>query len=244
MLGCRSCECFIWSSASWKRLRCDISNRSKSLEHLSLNGVAIDDELIEALAQLSQLKIVELYRHRMYARWTSHNCGQALPETQLYIDPQLADAERKLAGRNLNSVQDGLRTHPTKDRRNPILGSHRRSLRRDGRSRLTFKSMSFRCWADLAATAGLATVRFKGKAGFGCRCSATTSTWITRTCCERIDLDSPDDSLILNKPTSADEHEGGLRLPPGGWEQRLLRRWIEGGAKVSDKTHRHSSGWM
>jgi hypothetical protein len=48
---------------------------------------------------------------------------------------------------------------------------------------------------------------------------------------ERIDLDSPAKSLILNKPTSADEHEGGLRLPPGGWEQGLLRRWIEAGAK-------------
>ena len=48
---------------------------------------------------------------------------------------------------------------------------------------------------------------------------------------QRIDLASPADSLILNKPTSADEHEGGSRLPPGGWEQTLLRRWIAGGAK-------------
>ncbi|MCA9224370.1 MAG: DUF1549 domain-containing protein, partial [Planctomycetales bacterium] len=47
----------------------------------------------------------------------------------------------------------------------------------------------------------------------------------------RIDLDSPNESLILNKPTSADLHEGGLRLPPDGWEQTLLRRWIEAGAK-------------
>ncbi|MCA9023081.1 MAG: DUF1549 domain-containing protein, partial [Planctomycetaceae bacterium] len=53
---------------------------------------------------------------------------------------------------------------------------------------------------------------------------------------KRIDKEHPEQSLVLNKPTSEDEHEGGLRLPPGGWEQSLLRRWISAGAQTIDKT--------
>jgi hypothetical protein len=47
----------------------------------------------------------------------------------------------------------------------------------------------------------------------------------------RVDLNNPADSLILNKPTSEDEHGGGLRYEKGGWEYHLLSRWIEDGAK-------------
>ena len=47
----------------------------------------------------------------------------------------------------------------------------------------------------------------------------------------RVNLSSPAESLILNKPTSADEHGGGQRFAQDGWEYRLLKAWIEGGAK-------------
>ena len=51
----------------------------------------------------------------------------------------------------------------------------------------------------------------------------------------RVDLKAPPKSMILNKPTSDDEHEGGKRFEQGGWEHRVLLRWIEGGAlNVSD----------
>ena len=46
----------------------------------------------------------------------------------------------------------------------------------------------------------------------------------------RIDRDHPPNSLILQKPTRAVEHEGGRLIQPGGWEHRLLQRWIESGA--------------
>ena len=46
----------------------------------------------------------------------------------------------------------------------------------------------------------------------------------------RVNLDQPAESLILQKPTSEDEHDGGQRFLPGGWEEALLRHWIEGGA--------------
>jgi len=53
----------------------------------------------------------------------------------------------------------------------------------------------------------------------------------------RIVVDSPDDSLLLAKPSGRLEHEGGLRLPSDSWEYDLLRRWVAGGA-----AHRAGSG--
>ncbi len=48
---------------------------------------------------------------------------------------------------------------------------------------------------------------------------------------ERIDLESPDESLIIQKPTEMESHEGGQRFEPNGWEHDVLRRWIAAGAK-------------
>jgi hypothetical protein len=48
----------------------------------------------------------------------------------------------------------------------------------------------------------------------------------------RIDLDDPDESLIIAKPTDEDMHEGGKRYDKGSWQYHVLRRWIESGAKL------------
>jgi len=47
----------------------------------------------------------------------------------------------------------------------------------------------------------------------------------------RVNREKPLESLILVKPTNADEHEGGLRYEKGSWQYHLLRRWIEAGAQ-------------
>lgn len=47
----------------------------------------------------------------------------------------------------------------------------------------------------------------------------------------RVDLKNPDESLIIYKPTHEDDHGGGERFEVGSWEHRLLRRWMETGAK-------------
>lgn len=46
----------------------------------------------------------------------------------------------------------------------------------------------------------------------------------------RVIVDLPEESLIVTKPTDESLHEGGKRFEQGGWEQRVLLRWIEGGA--------------
>ena len=47
----------------------------------------------------------------------------------------------------------------------------------------------------------------------------------------RVDLEDPVESLILTKPTDADDHGGGLRFAESSWQYHLLENWIRGGAK-------------
>ncbi|TVQ01080.1 MAG: DUF1553 domain-containing protein [Planctomycetaceae bacterium] len=50
----------------------------------------------------------------------------------------------------------------------------------------------------------------------------------------RLHFTSPDRSLFLRKPSMAEAHEGGLRLPSDGVEYQLLRNWIAAGAPQSE----------
>jgi hypothetical protein len=53
----------------------------------------------------------------------------------------------------------------------------------------------------------------------------------------RVDLETPELSKILEKPTLGIPHKGGKKLEPESWAYRLLVRWVEAGAKgvgVSD----------
>ncbi|MCR9293495.1 MAG: DUF1549 domain-containing protein [bacterium] len=52
----------------------------------------------------------------------------------------------------------------------------------------------------------------------------------------RVDVDDKAESLILTKPVDEDMHEGGKRFEHGGWEYRVLRRWIDAGAPFSAKS--------
>ena len=47
----------------------------------------------------------------------------------------------------------------------------------------------------------------------------------------RVNLEDPEQSLVLLKPTMQEDHDGGLRFETGSWEYQMLRRWIERGAE-------------
>ena len=51
----------------------------------------------------------------------------------------------------------------------------------------------------------------------------------------RVSLSDPQASLILNKPTSDEDHGGGQRFERGGREYQILKQWIEEGAAGVDK---------
>jgi hypothetical protein len=47
----------------------------------------------------------------------------------------------------------------------------------------------------------------------------------------RINKESPEKSLVLQKPTMEVKHKGKERIKKGSWEYNLLLKWIQGGAK-------------
>ena len=47
----------------------------------------------------------------------------------------------------------------------------------------------------------------------------------------RVDLETPEESLILTKPTDAEDHGGGERFKPDSWQHNVLQAWIKNGAK-------------
>ena len=50
----------------------------------------------------------------------------------------------------------------------------------------------------------------------------------------RVDLKQPQNSLILQKPTLAVDHDGGDRFEHGSWQYHLLKQWIATGAPERD----------
>jgi hypothetical protein len=54
----------------------------------------------------------------------------------------------------------------------------------------------------------------------------------------RADRSQPEQSLLLRKPTSDDEHEGGMRFATDSWPYRLLERWIAAGARGTPSPER------
>jgi Protein of unknown function (DUF1549)/Protein of unknown function (DUF1553) len=47
----------------------------------------------------------------------------------------------------------------------------------------------------------------------------------------RVVVNDPDKSLIITKPLSDEDHEGGKRYEKNSWEYHIIRKWIAGGAK-------------
>jgi len=79
---------------------------------------------------------------------------------------------------------------------------------------------------------------FQGKGGFSLSMFgydfATDLEALTGGDEPRVNKVEPARSLILNKPTSDENHGGGQRFEQDGWEYQLLHRWISAGAKGVD----------
>lgn len=54
----------------------------------------------------------------------------------------------------------------------------------------------------------------------------------------RVNLEHPEDSLILKKPTGKVPHEGGLRFPASSAEYAILKRWLSEGARADPPKHK------
>ena len=75
---------------------------------------------------------------------------------------------------------------------------------------------------------------FQGKGGFNLSMFGYDFESDRTAIVDRVDLDSPEESWFLLKPTMQEKHGGGLRFQKGGWEYRLLHGWIEAGASGTE----------
>ena len=88
----------------------------------------------------------------------------------------------------------------------------------------------------LGCNAGSCHGSFQGRGGlnlslFGHDPERDYATLTRNVLGRRIDVMSPDRSLLLLKPSGLVPHEGGLRFKVGSWEYRVIRTWIAGGAR-------------
>ncbi len=79
---------------------------------------------------------------------------------------------------------------------------------------------------------------FQGKGGFrlslfGYEAEKDGVTVSRESNGRRIDLQNPDNSLLLIKSMGLTEHAGGRRFSPGSWQHKLIKEWIEQGAPLA-----------
>jgi hypothetical protein len=195
------------------------------LEHLCLNETPVGDTAIEALSTLASLKQVELYRAKLSKNGVAQ-LRKTMTKTSIYVDPATV-------------ASGGTGPGPTNEaddipKLSPVLASAKQRLS-DPDFKPHFQRHVIPLLGRLGCNGRNCHGSFQGRGGFQLSMFGYDFDMDHKNLSERIDLKSPAKSLVLNKPTSADEHEGGLRLPAGDWEQTLLRRWIVGGAQNVEK---------
>ncbi|WP_298866856.1 DUF1549 domain-containing protein [uncultured Gimesia sp.] len=195
------------------------------LEYLALNHNALDQNIIDAVSKMPQLKGVELY-HTQLTRDTINQLKKKLAKTNIFSE-LASEADKKseaLLFSDSNSLIEKPVLAPIQERIN-------------GNEKLTpdFQRHVIPLFGRLGCNSRNCHGSFQGRGGFQLSMFGYDFKLDHDNLLKRIDKQNPEESLVLNKPTSEDEHEGGLRLPPGGWEQKLLREWINGGAKSVEK---------
>lgn len=190
------------------------------LEHLALNHCRLDSGAVAELQQLSALKGLELYQTGLSVD-AFNQLELALTKTKLFFETdQSSDAQKQLVRF----------TDPGKIDVKPIAKPIKDRISAGEKLTPDFQKHVIPLLGRLGCNSRNCHGSFQGRGGFQLSMFGYDFKLDHDNLRERIDLEHPDQSLVLNKPTSADEHEGGLKLPPGGWEQKLLHEWIAAGA--------------
>ncbi|MCO6456247.1 MAG: DUF1549 domain-containing protein [Pirellulaceae bacterium] len=97
--------------------------------------------------------------------------------------------------------------------------------------------------AKMGCNAGTCHGANKGKAGFKLSLRGNDPLFDVRALTDdhasrRVNLASPDDSLMLLKATAQVPHEGGQLTQPGAPYYEIVRQWIADGAKLADNSPR------
>ncbi|MCA9131909.1 MAG: DUF1553 domain-containing protein [Planctomycetales bacterium] len=219
--------------------------RLPQLKYLNLHGTTVSDSSLVCLGRCAALQAVEI---------TSTQCTPegirrlraARPELKVFADaapevqrtPPSAVPRRDLTSDGLTS--DGLTSDgptsdgptsdgPTSDGPRAVLASVEQRLQ-STTVVPGFQRHVVPLLGRLGCNSRTCHGSFQGQGGFRLSMFGYDFERDHQNLSERLNVEQVEESLVLHKPTSADEHEGGQRLPPGGWEQQLLRNWIAAGA--------------
>lgn len=200
-----------------------------ALEYLCLNRCPLVPEAAGALSQMNHLQGLELY-HTGLKPSTVSTLRKQLAKTSLFTDPDSAAA-------TLAALTDLQPKSSVQEQ--PILAPVRDRISAGEKLVPDFQKHVIPLLGRLGCNSRNCHGSFQGRGGFQLSMFGYDFKLDHDNLLERINKQQPEKSLVLNKPTSEDEHEGGLRLPPGGWEQQLLHDWIAAGAAmVSPEGHR------
>ncbi|MCA9015189.1 MAG: DUF1553 domain-containing protein, partial [Planctomycetaceae bacterium] len=197
----------------------------KSLEHLALNRCTLHQSAVASLAELTQLKGLEVY-HTGLSSESVTELRTALAKTQLFTERDSESPPQTDLLQFANSVDLEMK---------PILLPVKERIAAGEKFTPDFQQHVIPLLGRLGCNSRNCHGSFQGRGGFQLSMFGYDFKLDHDNLLERIDLQKPEASLVLNKPTSEDEHEGGLKLPPGGWEQKLLREWIAAGAATVGK---------
>jgi hypothetical protein len=203
----------------------------KKLEHLDLSGAPIDDSCMESLAKLSNVKDLLLFNTGLSST-AVQQLRELLPNTRVHTElPQREPSPTP----HVVSTDQANKSHLE----NVLTLPSVESQLADDQWKPDFQRHVIPTLGRLGCNGRSCHGSFQGQGGFRLSMFGYDFAMDHENLSERIDIDDPPESLIVNKPTSADDHEGGLRLVRGSWQQEMLTRWISAGALgVPDKSAR------
>ncbi len=197
------------------------------LENLNLTAAPLDKELAGQVGELKALKRLVVHKTGLGPEQAAQ-LKEALPKTEVFGAKSLASANGP------ETTGPGSDSQPEEVAARPVLEPPRDRLLAQSDEVPDFQRHVIPLFGRLGCNGRNCHGSFQGKGGFRLSMFGydfdTDHEALTGGEEPRVDLKDPLESLILLKPTSADEHEGGLRYEKGGWEYKLLHRWISSGA--------------
>lgn len=205
------------------------------LETLSLAGTKVTGSQLAALRQNKALRQVLLYDTAV-GPGDVGELQEMLPKATWYVGSAESGKrnafDRFLAGQPLQDAAANSEEQP------PPLPTRSAELLDRASRRLTntneapdFQRHVIPLLGRLGCNGRTCHGSFQGRGGFRLSMFGYDFKADLEALGERLETGSPEDSLILLKPTLQEDHEGGKRYEKGGWEYQLLHRWIAAGAK-------------
>ncbi|NQV26799.1 MAG: DUF1553 domain-containing protein [Rhodopirellula sp.] len=216
-----------------------------NLEVLSLRGTKPEADSLAALASCQKLNRLLLYGTAITAEDVAPLKAK-LAKLVAKLGPSTSESrnafQRLLSGEQLNGPNNPASTSGVKDETDESTTVSTKDVVTDIGQRLAsseetpdFQKHVLPLLGRLGCNGRTCHGSFQGQGGFSLSMFGydfdADHKALTGGDEPQVDLTKPDESLIIHKPTHEDDHGGGQRFDVGSWEHRLLRRWIETGAK-------------